>query len=212
MSQATEDRIAACKAYVEAKLEGRSNKEATAAANKIGVAGHSLLDLSWYFANGKTPVLPDAPFAHTVEGAGEAIVALHSGKGWKGKFEGDRLSWGRISVALGWFNPADPSTSGENEVQRLFPHATKAVLGEALAAEGMRTNHGGRWLKDDPRYYNGTHKGNGVEVERPRQVDPTTLDPDAEGKMRAFAAGKKAAAAKAAPKPRAKRAPAKPKA
>lgn len=196
MSQATE-RKAACEAYVAAKLEGRSNKEATAAANKVGKAGHSLLDLSWYAANGKTPTLPDAPFAQTVEAAGEVIVNLQSGKGWKGKFEGERLSWGRISVALGWFNPADPSTAGENAVQRLFPHATKVVLGEALAAEGMRSGHGGRWLADDPRYYTGTHKGNGVEEERPRQIDPTTLNPDAEGKMLAFATGRKAAAAKA---------------
>lgn len=209
MEDAQAKRNAACKAYVAAKLDGKSNKEATALANKAGKAGHSLLDLSWYFASKQSEPL-EGYFPHSVtEGdTANAIVQLQGGAGWNGKYEGRRLSWGHISIALGWFDPNNPSTSGENEVQRLFPHATKVVAGEAIAAEGLRSGKGGRWLKDDPRLYQGNHKGNGVEDEKPRQVDPATLNDDDPSKVVAFATGKKAAA-KRTRKPRT---PAKPKA
>lgn len=193
---AQELRTKACKAYVAAKLDGKSNKEATLMANKAGKAGHSLLDLSWYAASKQVePISGNFPHEATGETA-QAIVALRGGAGFKGKYAGRRLSWGHISICLGWFNPAAPSTGPENEVQRLFPHCTKVVAGELVAAEGTRSGKGGRWLKDDPRLYVGNHKGNGVEHEKPRQVDPTSLSDDDPGKVVAFAAGKKAAAAR----------------
>jgi len=191
---AQELRTKACKAYVAAKLDGKSNKEATALANKAGKAGHSLLDLSWYFASKQVEPL-EGNFPHEATGeTAQAIVALRGGAGYNGKYEGRRLSWGHISICLGWFNPSAPSTGPENEVQRLFPHCTKVVAGEAVAAEGTRSGKGGRWMKDDPRLYQGNHKGNGVEAEKPRLVDPATLNDDDPGKVMAFAAGKKAAA------------------
>ena len=194
MDDAQAQRTAACKAYVAAKQDGKSNKEATLAANKAGKAGHSLLDLSWYYASKQVEPL-EGDFRHEATGeTAQAIVALRGGAGWKGKYEGRRLSWGHISICLGWFNPTAPSTGPENEVQRLFPHCTKQVAGEAVAAEGTRSGKGGRWLKDDPRLYVGNHKGNGVEDEKPRLVDPANLKDDDEGKVVAFATGRKAAA------------------
>ena len=192
---AQELRTKACKAYVAAKMDGKSNKEATALANAAGKAGHSLLDLSWYFASQQVePLKGFFPHSATEGETAQAIVALRGGAGYEGKYEGRRLSWGHISICLGWFDPNSPSTGPENEVQRLFPHCTKVVAGEAVAAEGTRSGKGGRWMKDDPRLYQGNHKGNGVEAEKPRQVDPASLNDDDPGKVMAFAAGKKAAA------------------
>lgn len=189
-----------------AKFDGKSNKEATALANAAGKAGHSLLDLSWYFASGQAQ--PDGQFysSKTIikKVKGEDVVVLESDATANAivtlrGLDGGK-SWGHISIVLGWFDPAAPSTSGENTVQRLFPIATRQVAGEAVAAEGTRSRKGGRWLKDDPRLYQGNHKGNGVEDERPRQVDPASLNDDDPAKVAAFAAKAKAAAARKAKK------------
>jgi len=195
MAEVTKElRVKACNAYVAAKKDGKSNVEAKQVAHKIAKVGHSLLDLSWY----ATKFQALGTFAQVAEGeTAQAIVALRGGAGWNGKHVGQRLAWGPISICLGWFNPSDPSTAGENAVQRLFPICTKVVAGVPVAAEGTRSGKGGRWLADDPQLYVGNHKGHGVEEEKPRFVDRKELRDGADeyqGKVVAFAAGRKAAA------------------
>lgn len=187
------DKTKACQKYVELRAAGENVKTATAAAERIAKVGHSLLDLSWYAANGTTPELPPVK----PEDRHACMVALRGGAGWNGQFVGQQLSWGRISIAMGLFNPKAPSTAGENAVQREFVLATKAVGGEAIAAEGTRSGRGGRYLDGDARLYQGGHKRAGVELEKPRQADREQVMAEAPtytSKVVAFASGKKAAA------------------
>lgn len=166
----TNAKAKACAAYVAAKAAGQSNKAAAAKANAVAPVGHALLDLAWYASpsnhtRSATPVLRPVP---TPAQRGQAAALLRAGKGWEGQYVGTPLSHGRITVALGLFDPANPG-SAEGQVRTAFSTTT------GLAAEGQRIGGGGRWLGGQPLYYAGNHKAHGVQAAKPRTLDPAQV-------------------------------------
>lgn len=185
----------ALRTYCDAKFAGKSNTEALAIARKTEEIGHSVADLAWYADTRNPNHTPDLRVAPDQVEA--AVVALRGGKGWNGYGEGTALSWGRIGIAIGWYDPAT-GKSPEGRIRTVFGRAT------GLASEGTRIGRGGRWLSDDRLLYVGNHKGIGVEDPKPRLVDRAALAAGADtytSKVAALAA-KQATAAKRARKPR----------
>jgi hypothetical protein len=185
------DRTKACRVYCDAKAEGKSNAEGLKLAQKVTQIGHALVGLAWYADTrnpAHTPVLEVSVDQRPV-----AAVLLRDGKGWNGELVGKKLSWGRICIALGMFNPED-ARSPEGQVRSLFSVEAK------ISSEGTRIGAGGRWLNGEPRFYTGNHKSLGVEDAKPRQLDPNEVMAGADtykSKLDRIAAAKARAAAKA---------------
>lgn len=194
---ATNPKATACKVYCDSMAAGSGVAESTAKAQKAHKVGHAILDLAWYAdprntSGSATPNLNIAPADRA-----QACLDLRAGTGWNGALVGQRLSWGRITVALGYFNPAEPQ-SNEGQVRAQFGTHT------GLASEGMRIGRGGRRLNNEPRFYTGTHKVHGVEDPKPRTLDPAEVHANAETykpKVVAMGSARKATARK----PRAKK-------
>lgn len=193
----TNPKAAACKVYCDSMAAGKGVAESTAKAIGTHKVGHAILDLAWYAdprntSGSATPNLNVAPADR-----GAAALDLRAGNGWQGALVGQRLSWGRITVALGYWNPADPK-SNEGQVRAQF--GTTA----GLASEGMRIGRGGRRLNNQPLFYTGTHKVHGVEDPKPRALDPAEVHANADQykpKVVAMGSARKATARK----PRAKK-------
>lgn len=156
----------ACKVYTDAKVDGKSNTEALELAKKVTDIGHSVVGLAWYADPRNKDHVVDLGIKESDRQM--ASVALRAGKGWRGKYEGRKLSWGHIVICLGFWNPSDPK-SAEGQVRTMFGQTS------GIASEGTRIGRGGRWLNGEPRFYAGNHKSAGVEDAKPRQLDPNEV-------------------------------------
>jgi hypothetical protein len=121
---------------VELKEKGRGWKEIKA---QIPLT-HQKLDRAWYL-NGllEAGKVERTKFAGMTEAAqGVRVAALRA----------EGLSWGQVSLRIG---------VSEGRTQGIFERTTQ------VAAQGTRTQKGGRFFKGEKEFYKGNHKGFGVE-------------------------------------------------
>lgn len=146
MKKGTPEYVKGVKTYCDAMASKKGSKEALRLS---GFKSHMQPALAWY-ADDRNPnhVKPDPKFP-TEQKAQDVRVAELRAEGY---------SWGQIVVIGNYPN--------ETQVRNAFGRAT------GLAAEGLRKNRGGRFLKRDGRFYQGNMKGMGYQHGVDEAADP----------------------------------------
>lgn len=146
MKKGTPEYTKGIKRYCDAMAAKKGSKEAL---RMSGFKSHMQPALAWY-ADDRNPnhVKADSAFPTDQAKADLRVAELRN----------DGMSWGQI-VVIG-------SYPNETQVRNAFGRAT------GLAAEGLRKNRGGRFLKRDGRFYQGNRKGMGYQHEVGTQADP----------------------------------------
>jgi hypothetical protein len=176
----------ACDTYCDAMAA----KQGTKAALKKSGLSHSQADRAWYASElNPARTVAEPKFLDWTAAEQAAFVVEERAKG---------LSWGRIAIRTGFVPRTNSGPAGclsEGQVQGLFSRTT------GIAAEGTRSNKGGRHLQDNPLFYTGNRRGMGTEDAAPRKLNPADEKfQAAKDKVKSKLPAKVAAAKKAAAK------------